>query len=89
MKKSKKETGSGPSTKLPGPFGRLLRPAWVMRAKPSTSTQAIDARMGEEEKYKNQKEEKMKETGEWAPNPAISTIRSPLTTRMDHTVCIF
>ena len=27
----KKETGSGPPTQLPGPFGRLLRPAWIIR----------------------------------------------------------
>ena len=27
----KKKTGSGPPIKLPGPFGRLLRPAWIIR----------------------------------------------------------
>ena len=27
----KKETGSGAPTQLPGPFGRLLRPAWIIR----------------------------------------------------------
>ena len=29
--KQKKETVSGPPTKLPGPFCRLLRPAWIIR----------------------------------------------------------
>ena len=27
----KKETGSGPPTQLPGPFIRLVRPAWIIR----------------------------------------------------------
>ena len=36
-----------------------------LRAKPSTPTQVIDARMGEEEKSSNQKEEQKKETGNW------------------------
>ena len=29
--KQKKETGSGPPTQLPGQFGRLLQPAWIIR----------------------------------------------------------
>ena len=29
-RKQKEETGSGPPTQLPGPFGRLLRPAWII-----------------------------------------------------------
>ena len=27
----KKQGGSGPQPSYPGPFGRLLRPAWIMR----------------------------------------------------------
>ena len=40
------------------------------KAKPSTPTQAIDARMGEEEKNIKQKEEQKKETGS-EPQPRI------------------
>ena len=39
------------------------------KVKPSTPTQATDARMGKEEKNRKQKEEQKKETGRWAPNP--------------------
>ena len=30
----KKETGNGPTTQLPGPFGRLLRPIWFIQWTP-------------------------------------------------------
>ena len=53
-------------------------------------TQAIGARMGEEEENIKQKEEQKKQTNrERAPNPATMTIWSPLTSRMDHTVSLF
>ena len=50
--------------------------------KPSTLTQAIDARMGEEEENRKQKEEQKKEQGAVVRdhNPATWTIWSPLTT---------
>ena len=57
----------------------------VQKAKPSTPTQEIDARMGEEEKNRKQKEEQKKKT-ERTPNPATWTIWSPRMNRMDHTV---
>ena len=31
QKDEQKETGSRPPTQLPGPFGHLLRPAWIIQ----------------------------------------------------------
>ena len=47
---------------LAGPYGRLLRPAWIKLAKPSTPTMAIDELIGEEEQNIKQKEEQKKKT---------------------------
>ena len=48
---------------------RTEKKGFEQRAKPSTPTQAIDARRGEEEKYRKQKEEQKKET-ESGPQPS-------------------
>ena len=63
------------------------------RAKHSTRTLAIDALIGEEERNgkqkKGQKKEQKKETGRGSSTQLPWTIWSPLTARMDHTVCLF
>ena len=57
--------------------------------KPSIPFLAIDAVIGEEEQNRKQKEEQNKEKGSGPPTQMNKTIRSPLTTRIDHTVGLF
>ena len=63
---------------------RMKKKQVGQRAKPYTPSQAIDARMGEEEKKRTKERNR-----ERVPNPAIWTIWPPLTTRMDHMVSPF
>ena len=45
------------------------------RVKPFTPTQAIDARMGEEEKNRKQKEEQNEETGSGVPTQLLGPFK--------------